>query len=228
MYVRVRSCCVYTTVQKFTPQDVSTLATIMKHTCTHTHTHAHTHARTHTHMNACIVMNDKFVRMCMCSLGHDYGHFCHTCSPTDSTRMTSWCKWSTRETRHPLNCSRHSGSWAWLRWVACVYIHTDRRHTCTLTCLHRHTPHHTHTWAHHTTNKWAHNTHMHFLPKLPVLHTNLYSAPSRRLKPITRRSCKSTWAAPMETSCTHEEEPFSKQVWIKLYIIVLVLTCDRQ
>ena len=77
MYVRVHSCCVYATVQKFTPLDVSTRATTMKHTCTHTH----------THMNACIVMNDKFVRMCMCSLGYDYGHFCHTCSPTDSTRM---------------------------------------------------------------------------------------------------------------------------------------------
>jgi len=117
-------------------------------------------------------------------------------------------------------------------WHACTY-------TCMLTCLHRHTPHHTHVSRPPYTHMSTPHTHVHTTPhalppQLPVqillvcIHTNPYSAPSRRLKPITRRSCKSTWAAPMETNCTHAEEPFSKQVCIKLYIIVLVLTCDRQ
>lgn len=31
----------------------------------------HIRMHTHTYMKACIVINDKFVRICMCSLGHD-------------------------------------------------------------------------------------------------------------------------------------------------------------
>ena len=47
-------------------------------------------------------------------------------------------------------------------------------------------------------------------------HTDAYLAPSRLLKPTTRRSCKNIWRVPMETSCTHKGNPFSKQVCIQL------------
>ena len=98
-------------------------------------------------------------------------------------------------------------------------VHADNTHVHPHACMHRHTkPHHTT----HTDTPHAHPP----TSATPILLMWFTLVISRLLKPITRRSYKSIWAVPMETSYTHEEKPFSKQVCIQLHILALYLNCD--
>ena len=133
--------------------------------------------------------------------------FCYICSSANTAKMISWCKWSTRERGSLLSCSRHNGSWAWLRWMSHMYrqSHTmaymcTRMHACrdilaTFTpstsanprpaCVHTHTL--MHTWH----------------------HPGCWSDYHKKLQEHIE-------SPPMETSCTHKGSPFSRQVCIQL------------
>ena len=165
------------------------------------------------------------MRICInvCSLRHDYDHFCCACSPTDSTRMTSWCKWCTRERRCPLNYSRHNWSWTWLKWMTHLYI---RWHTCAPTCMHAqtHTTPHSHMDTPHAPSptcahpRPAHGIHWFIL----VI--------SRLLKLITRKSCKSIWTVPMKQAAPTKKDPsLSKCAFNFTFLLsAWTVTCDSR